>query len=161
MSAQSTGGLAYLFDARCGVPRVNFVDALNGERIVGECASYDAYIWAAALGVLAVVVLVVALTVRVPVPVSSDNENSDTKQESTRPVFSPWFAAIPAVGAAIALCQPFFVVREFRATQQNFKTSGLSKAEWTKMSNANAQANRVAGATEAAGLAISGALLAR
>jgi hypothetical protein len=158
--------MSYLCDARCGVPPSNFVDILGGEGIVSTCATYDAYIWAAALAVVTLIVLVVSLTVRVPASSyyreqepDADQEQTTTKTKTTRPVFSPWFAALPALGAALALCGPFFAVREFRSIQENFNTSGLNKAQWTKMRNLNARMERTADATGNAGLAVAGALL--
>lgn len=137
MAAYGPRGLAYLFDARCGVPAVNRVDEQDGEQVVCACAQTEAWSWGVLLMLIAAATAAAALATNAP--------------------YAAWTSAIPAVLALVLLAWPFFAVRDFRAAVSSFSTSGMPKGEWVAVSNANEAANVRANAALGAGaLVLSG-----
>jgi len=140
MAAYGPRGLAYLFDARCGVPPVNRVDEQDGEQVVCACAQTEAWSWGVLLMLVAAAIVVAAFAANAPQ--------------------AAWASAVPAVAALVLLTGPFFAVRDFRAAASSFSTSGISKGEWVAMSNANEASNVTAGAALGAGTLVLAGLVA-
>jgi hypothetical protein len=126
--------LAYLFDARCGVPPVNRVDEQNGEEVVCACAQTEAWSWGVLLLLVAAAIVAASLASHAP--------------------GVAWASVLPVGAALLLLAWPFFAVRDFRAAASSFATSGMNKSEWVAVSNANEAARTTAGATLGAGLLV-------
>lgn len=138
MSTWGANGFAYIWNPRCGAPSVNFVDIPEGEEIVSSCAQIESNIWFGVLGVSAAAFAGTCLALKSP---------------------WGWFALLPLLVALLVLTWPFFAVREFRSNVVNFETSGLSKTEWSAVTNTNAAAQSRADATKEAGWVVAFGLL--